>query len=512
MDNTLILVKIITLLFLESKLGDESNSSAEMCRTLLELVKPPEEKLALSETKDVLHHLKSTALLLISSAPHTVLDSDDLLQRLRVNCTGDEDLYKSFEQVIDKAYEKEELIKKILAMRHGLADMQRDASVDALIRKSYQELTWGRDKIKNLKNWAFELSNKLADFKEFTKKKDPAVVSDVDFTTPNAVTSAFLEMQEEQSDEGIMRTGWKGLNEMLQGGFRRGEQWVIPALQHSYKTGFTLTLFKQISMYNKPYMLNVEKKPLLLRISFEDTMSQNLRYLLENVHFNKHGVMPELKDMSVEEMARPVMDAMKCNGYSIIMRRINATLWGYKDVMDSVIELESQGYEIHMCIIDYLSLLPKVGCEEGPMGFALRDLFRRIRAFFSARKITLITPHQLSTEAKQLVRDGHNDFLSQVVGRGYYADCKQIDQEVDGELYLHKVKFNKRTYLVMRRGKHRGVPVIKEELMEAIYMFPEVGPIPDDLETHRSDLTRIGGRQVSEKGKFVEEDSEEMAF
>jgi hypothetical protein len=64
----------------------------------------------------------------------------------------------------------------------------------------------------------------------------------------------------------------------------------------------------------------------------------------------------------------------------------------------------------------------------------------------------------------------------------------------------------------MRRGKHRGVPVIKEELMEAIYMFPEVGPIPDDLETHRSDLTRIGGRQVSEKGKFVEEDSEEMAF
>jgi hypothetical protein len=44
MDNSLILVKIITLLFLESKLGDESNSSAEMCRTLLELVKPPEEK------------------------------------------------------------------------------------------------------------------------------------------------------------------------------------------------------------------------------------------------------------------------------------------------------------------------------------------------------------------------------------------------------------------------------------------------------------------------------------
>ena len=57
---------------------------------------------------------------------------------------------------------------------------------------------------------------------------------------------------------------------MLQGGFRRGQFSMIAALQHKYKTGFTLSILSQIAMYTKPYMKDSFKKPLLLRISFED--------------------------------------------------------------------------------------------------------------------------------------------------------------------------------------------------------------------------------------------------
>ena len=288
---------------------------------------------------------------------------------------------------------------------------------------------------------------------------------------------------------------------------------MLPALQHSYKTGWTLTLFRQLAKINKPYMLDPNKKPLCLRISFEDTMPQNLRYLYENSYFNRHGELPDITKVDNKTMAKEVIEEMTSNGYHVIMRRVDASRWTYKDLFNYILELESQGYEIHVCMLDYLSLMPKTGCDEGPMGFALRDLYRRTRGFLSARKITCLTPHQLSTEAKQLVRDGHSDFLSQVVQRGYFADCKQLDQEVDGEMYLHIVKFNKRAYLTVMRGKHRGVPVIKEELMSAVYLFPECGPIPDDYDKPRSDLTRVGGPAVGERGHIDQEENlEEFSF
>jgi len=75
------------------------------------------------------------------------------------------------------------------------------------------------------------------------------------------------------------------------------------------------------------------------------------------------------------------------------------------------------------------------------------------------RKITFITPHQLSTDAKQLIRDGKEagNFVKDIAGKGYYAGSKQIDQEVDIEIYIHIVHFNGRSYLTVQRGKHRGL-------------------------------------------------------
>jgi hypothetical protein len=59
---------------------------------------------------------------------------------------------------------------------------------------------------------------------------------------------------------------------MIQGGFRPGETAVIGALQHKYKTGFTLSIFAQIALFNEPKTEDKTKKPLLLRISFEDEL------------------------------------------------------------------------------------------------------------------------------------------------------------------------------------------------------------------------------------------------
>ena len=77
---------------------------------------------------------------------------------------------------------------------------------------------------------------------------------------------------------------------------------------------------------------------------------------------------------------------------------------------------------------------------------------------------------------------GERDFVKKLVGGGYYAGSKQIDQEVDVEVFQHLEKVGDQTWLTLQRGKHRGMQVIPESHQYMALPFPERGPIPDDLE------------------------------
>ena len=109
------------------------------------------------------------------------------------------------------------------------------------------------------------------------------------------------------------------------------------------------------------------------------------------------------------------------------------------------------------------------------------------------RRITFITPHQLSTDAKQLVRDGSTNFVRQIAEKGYYSGSKQLDQEVDGEMYIHIEKKDKDAFLTVQRGKHRNPNTISDEAKYFVLKFPKSGPIKDDILREDSSLRRVGG-------------------
>lgn len=111
------------------------------------------------------------------------------------------------------------------------------------------------------------------------------------------------------------------------------------------------------------------------------------------------------------------------------------------------------------------------------------------------RKITFITPHQLSTEAKRLIREGRQDFVKEIAGKGYYAGSSQLDQEVDLEIYIHIEEVNGRYYLCIQRGKHRKVTITPLEHLYAILPFQEVGGICDDVNGIDSSVSRLGAKR-----------------
>ena len=119
------------------------------------------------------------------------------------------------------------------------------------------------------------------------------------------------------------------------------------------------------------------------------------------------------------------------------------------------------------------------------------------------RKITLITPHQLSTEAKMLIRQGNEEsFVRDIANKGYYDSCKTIDQEVDLEIYIHIVKADNRSWLTVQRGKHRLIQQTKEEYKYCVLPFSDIGDIRDDVNGQDTSRKKPAGPAEGEQPAF----------
>ena len=419
------------------------------------------------------------------------VDVNELLQKVKYICRDDEILYNSFHQGVSTELDEDKLKNLILSLRFSFKNHTRETKIQEIIQKAATKLKFNRDEITDMHSFVSEISAELEPYQSNAAEIDPAIVGTVTSGDSASMEKIFETSKDLNDERGIMRTGWQAVNRMTQGGIRRGECILLSALQHNFKTGFSLSLFKHIALYNKPYMINEKKKPLLLHISFENSLEMNMPFMYRNIYENKTGQQAEFHNKSSAELGAYVREELSINGYEVMFLHVNPTMWTYMDICNYVTYLETQGYEIHVLMVDYLNMIPKTGCDNtGPTGSNVRDLFRRIRNFCAPKKITFITPHQMSTDAKLLVRNGIEDKLVQeVANRGYYDGCKTIDNEVDLEIYFHIVKADGKSYLTIQRGKHRGLMTqTKQEHLYCVLAFEDIGDIRDDVEG--DDLSR----------------------
>lgn len=490
MDNLLLLVKCVTLLYRESLLATEDDGSASLVREVLATVSVPE----IASTPDVEAQigLKATALDMSSQPAGTKYVLLDLLQRLSVNCAQSEATFESIKLGLAHV-EPQENHRLVVTLRNQLRSHMRRLQAEKLLTDASKTVLFKRDSISDFSTYVRDIVAKLEPYSVDTTRKDPAIVSRVRFTDEEELSAAYSKVHEATADFCILKTGWCALNEMLQGGFRLGEFWVISALQHQNKTGATLALFKQLCNHNTPEIRKPGTKPMALRISTEDSMDNNLATLYKNIWQNETGKIPDMREIEPKEVARYVQQYMQRTGFTVEFVRVNPSEWGYKDLQNFILSLESEGYDVQICMVDYLPMLQKTGCNQGVIGEDVQDMVQRLRNFFSVRGTLFITPWQLSTEAKMLIRDGATDFAKQVVGKGYYKHCRSLDQEPDGELHIHIESFNGIYYQAFARGKHRGVDHIDAELKYFLIPFAGKGCLLDDVKGPRTDKRKLNG-------------------
>ena len=95
-----------------------------------------------------------------------------------------------------------------------------------------------------------------------------------------------------------------------------------------------------------------------------------------------------------------------------------------------------------------------------------------------------------------MVREGRGEFVQTIANKGYYDKCKTIDQEVDGEIYIHIEKKNNKSFLTLQRGKHRIPTLIDDAKKYLVYPFHDVGTIHDDINGAPTHCKKVGGGPV----------------
>lgn len=479
-----LLVSCITLLCLEQRPDSPASGSNELINDILSGLEHKETVVDFEHGKTTFNELKKYVAELNTKTKNSFPDIVEILQALQVICREETYLYDAIVTGVKEEFpDGMAIMRRVTAYRQSLNGYLRDEKAKAILKEYSHKLLFNNANV-DMASMIREMGDRLEPYVKSTGvTKHPAEVGTIDFDDPDNVEATFDSVKETLSNEGIMKTGWKAFNRMLgpADGFRRGEFVLTAGLQHNFKSGLLMCLLVHICLFNRPFLKDPTKKPLILFVTLENELQDNLLTIYKYIKENETGEEVNISDIDANEAAQYVCGRLEENGFRVRMVRFDPTEFTIAAFVNYLDGIMAEGYEIPILFIDYLNMLSKAGIDTKIAGDDVRLLFRRLRNYSSSRQITVCTPHQLSSEALQLTRDGVEDFVKQVANRGYYDGCRRLGQEPDLEIMSHIVEFKGQSYLTFARGKHRNTVTPKDD-QYFILPFSPIGTIPWDID------------------------------
>lgn len=514
MDSKILLVKTITLLYKESTLSNKiQDYTRDLAKRIADTVKSVQVSVVdLDPRTEILESLKDIIHKIVADKTSSI-NLDILKQSLMIAVRGESFLYEGFTMMINNQETEDVTNQTIASLKKELDIYLKQHDIMRILKEHTQKAHFETQNIEDWRAFRDGVINDLESVGNFTVKNEvhPALNMSVDFKNEDEVEHALTRGVANQSHSGTLKTGLQGLNEMLgaPNGYRRGEYILYSAPQYSFKSGFALLSVMWALMYNKPQLIDETKKPLIMFFSFENTVQSNIvlmyKYLKENelkhkieINVGDYDPTTALGQGNLTKASAYIKEKLQVNGFHFKMESYNSTIFTTQDLLDRLNELQAEGYEVVFCIADYLAVLNKKGLTMGAHGDELRDQHRRVRSYTNPRGITFMTPHQMSQEAIQELRNGKKDELVKLVAnKNYYDGCKRIAQEPDLELYLYVVDVGDVKYLEIGRGKHRDINDTDPKKLYTVYKFEEYGTIPPDVNDVNRSRRKVGGGSTS---------------
>lgn len=488
------ILDVVSLLYYQSFKGKDAYVT-ELCRKTIDGVKVPEVVMEKDVGREITVSLKEIAEWAINKDK---IDRNVLLQKLSVSFGNQmQSTFEYTQKTLIENPSKEQIEDSIKNYKTSISSSVLEKDFRKFLSESFNQTLFNKGKLK-VSEVAMAISEGLGRFMGTSSGGSfegiTGLMGCLSMDNPESVNAVYQDAIDESSDEGILKCGWKGINRMLgwHDGFRRGDFWMIAAMQHQWKTGFSLNLTRHLATVNKPVVTeeNKNKKPLILHISAENALTDNALLLYQGFKENETGEPVDIRGLNPEVATSYVIEKTKINGFHFEMRRINPSDFTYMSLFQLVEEYESQGFEIYAMTFDYLNMISKVGCMQGAQGMESRDLFRRVRNYMTEKKILFITPHQIASDAKNLLRMGVDDLVKELKGKSYWDSCRTLDQECDGILICHIEFDNGIPYYTVQLEKHRMAgSKTEEEHRYAAWRMHQAGAMRDDY--HLDECTAL---------------------
>lgn len=479
-----LLVSCITLLCLEQRPDSPASGSNELVSDIINGLELKETTTDFEHGKLTFLELRKYAEELNTKTKNSFPDLVEVLQALQVICREETYLYEAIVTGVKEEFpDGMAIMRRVTAYRQSLNGYLRDEKAKAILKEYSHKVLFNGSNI-DMPSLVREMGDRLEPYvKSGGVTKHPAEVGTINFDDLDTVEETFNSVKDTLSQEGIMKTGWKAFNRMLgtAGGFRRGEFVLTSGLQHNFKSGMLMCLLTHFCLFNKPYLKDPTKKPLILFVTLENELQDNLLTIYKYIKENETGEVVNISNIDTQEATQYVCGRLEENGYRVRMVRFDPSEFTIAAFINYLDGIQAEGFEICALIIDYLNMLSKSGIDTKVAGDDIRLLFRRLRNYTSSRGITAISPHQLSSDALQLTRENVEDFVKTVANRGYYDGCRRLGQEPDLEITAHIVAFKGQSFLTVQRGKHRNA-VTRQDDQYFILPFSPIGTIPWDID------------------------------
>lgn len=503
MDTKLALVKMITLVYRESQIIGNQQRSTDLINTVLTTIRTPKLNIENSEGRETIYHLKDTLQWMVEEPLDKVFDKEELLVRLRCNINEQNNLFQSVQSALNMEMREIQLKSSCVEIRLELKEHMNQHEIKQLVA----DLSKSTMRISGIdpSEFAAETIEKLEKYLgggNTTKSKFE--VASVDLDDKDGFNELIKKGTEEELGDGGIQFGLQAMNRMFghTGKMRFGEWWHVYALPHNYKSGLLIRLAIDACLYNDPPPPKDGLKPAIVRISFENEAHRDIIQIYEYLYVLENKAKPDYTVVKPDEIRMYVKERLEKRGWKFILKRFEPSDFTYRDLFDVIDRLEAEGYYTVFLELDYLNMINKSGTTQGPAGFETRDLIRRVRNFCSRKGILTVNAHQLSTEAKAIVRGGFDQrkFLEEIEGKGYFDSCRAIDNEPDGEMYIHLYNNKKldQIWFMCQRGKHRKVSITPEQDKSFSYLMDPLSGLPCDIFGPDLSYAKPGGMARSE--------------
>jgi len=347
--------------------------------------------------------------------------------------------YRLYRQLCD-GYKEGFLLKQVA--RESFASVLNSSEANA-----EQCITEALEKIAPL------LGNKHTD----DIKLPRGISSYVKSSDEEAMAEQFEEAKKRVDTRSVLKCGVQGWDRSLSdyGGLLRGQVVEIQATSGGSKSETVRMYMAGVGRHTKPFLMDEKKKPALVYITMEDSISRSISRVLTILRREKYERY-DIPELSEEESVVQYREFVESTGYTVINLRGRQKELTPKGIVAALQAISDDGYEIHICAVDYMGVLSFTDTEEANNSESIKTGYSILFTYLQEQKIAGLLCGQIAGgQYGKITEECEKDGLPKLVDGNLSSQSMNIINVLDTRVMVHVVKGDNRAFHQWAVGKNR---------------------------------------------------------